>query len=142
MISLEKARALKEAGLRWEPKRFDLFTGGTETWEVLETYIGEGGTKWIRGIGGWVAYGKNFTFLPRLDQLLAEIERRGWVWYIGCAAFNNKYYCQIGKVYKNEDGHIVGIDYTVTPPDWFKGDTPEDAAAETLLWILKGELHG
>ena len=132
MISLEKAKALKEAGLRWEPKRFDLFTDGTKTWEVLEAYTGEGDIRWIRGIGGWVTYGKNFTFLPRLDQLLGEIRKRGWVWILYCG----------------NDGIEVEIEtYNPETPlhlryKCIKADTPEDAVAEALLWILKEELHG
>jgi len=132
MISLEKAKALKEAGLRWEPKRFDLFTDGTKTWEVLEVYTGEGDIRWIRGIGGWVTYGKNFTFLPRLDQLLGEIEKRGWE-YACYSKWEGKYNIE---VYKTDRPHNIFIRHKTD------ADTPEDAAAEALLWIMKEELHG
>jgi hypothetical protein len=115
MISLEKARALKEAGLKWDPCRGDWyfyisrrqFVKYTSEADVIKSD----------------PESDNYTFCPRLDQLLGEIEK-----YTGCALYvfgNNKYEVEV-----------------VDTKEWnhhFKADTPEDAAADALLWLMGQE---
>ena len=67
---------------------------------------------------------------PRLDQLLAEIEKRGFIWALDVSATNGN------KVI----GYAMNI---ATSLDWedeeeFRSDSPTDAAASALLWILEG----
>ena len=118
MISFEKAKALKKCEcVQWEPKEGDCYYLPKGDGPYL--LVGET----LEGVGKEciAAHG---TFAPRLDQLLAEIERRGWWWDLECVT---SYY--ICVLYKNlPGGHMH--------PD-FEADTPEDAAADALLWILK-----
>jgi len=124
MISLEKAKALKEAGLRWEPKRFDWGFWVKAELPIPQLVIYDPDPKTVNT--------KDSIWLPRLDQLLAEIRKRGWVWILYCG----------------NDGIEVEIEtYNPETPlhlryKCIKADTPEDAAAEALLWIMKEELHG
>lgn len=127
MISLEKAKALKEAGLAWEPERGDRYYAvGCANGEIK--YIGLIDRLPFGYFCDIVA-----VFAPSLSQLLAEIEKRGYCW----------------KLYKNYTKFLTGF-YDIalyqksainqryhTP---FAVDTPEDAAADALLWIL-GQSH-
>lgn len=97
MISLETAKALKDAGLVWEPKLGDLFK------------------------------------LPRLDQLLAEIVKNNW----GCRLsvlwiedFPKGYECLLARTEETEEGKWE--EYAQR----FVTASPEEAAAQALLWIL------
>lgn len=120
MISLETARKLKEAGLQWEPQMGDFlyyFTvlGTTVTWRI--SVISEDDNEDSNIViyiddGDWI-------FAPRLDQLLAEIEKRGWKWSI--VPSRNRY-CLIFTTVKQ-----------------FVADSPDEAAALALLWILEQE---
>jgi len=77
-----------------------------------------------------VASVKNKIWLPRLDQLLAEIERRGFRWDIGnLGCFGDHDVC-IGLFDWEDRTYIKGQ---------FYADTPEDAAAQALLWLLEQE---
>lgn len=115
MLSLEICQKLKDAGLQWEPKEGDyvryfdgnlisILTCGDVAFEDL----------------------KDCIFAPRLDQLLAEIEKRGYehhkLEYWRDKPDNHKHWFLLWA-----DGH------------WqeFKTGTPDDAAAEALLWILQ-----
>lgn len=65
-------------------------------------------------------------WVPCLDQLLAEIEKRGYVWDISLnPAQDHKYACWV----VNKDGHNCPF-----------ADSPEEAAALGLLWILSKEV--
>ena len=83
MIGLELAKKLKEAGLEWEPKFGDhyiipaVFEEGLR--EIMDTKqimsYHKNPKEWEESIRG-------FVFTPRLDQLLAEIEKRGYKWFV------------------------------------------------------------
>jgi hypothetical protein len=109
MISLDLAQKLRDAGLEWEPCQFDtLFRyevlSGSPRAEVLKTD----------------------TWLPRLDQILIEIEQRGY-----------KY-----TFWNHSDPTIcysIGItkgSNTIPVKRW-TADTPIEAAGQALLWILR-----
>lgn len=112
LLSLETAKALKEAGLKWEPVLGDLFVadynnglGPTPVDVVKTNNFGEPGPEYM--------------WLPHLGQLWVEIEAQGYDWFLKtdyCYVVNNKNQAQ-------------GI----------YADTPEEAAAQALLWILKAE---
>lgn len=94
MLSIETAKKLKDAGLVWNPDIGDIF------------FIEE---EWL--------------FAPRLDQLLAEIEKRGYGWKL--EKFH-AYNLRRMQIYKIND--LLGC---------FEADSPEEAAAQALLWILE-----
>ena len=118
-ISLDTARKLKDAGLKWEP-------------ETCDTYY------WPRKFNNPVQVmhrdfdllqkeqdTKGIVWAPRLSQLLAEIERREYVWNLrGYTDEDGRRTCwadlELGYVHKN-----FGLE-----------DTPEEAVAQALLWIL------
>lgn len=122
-ITLELARKLKEAGLRWEPKRGDwcyLEDAGLTEPLLVTSYKSK----------GWVNDEDDIVWLPRLSQLLAEIEKRGYRWDIG----------NLGGFGDNEEKVCIGLfgwDTRQYVKGQFYADTPEDAAGKALLWILE-----
>lgn len=70
MLSLELAEKLSKAGLAWEQKFGDIIWDWHEEDYVV---IDQG-----KCIDPWYA-----VWLPRLDQLLAEIEKRGYGYFDG-----------------------------------------------------------
>ncbi len=139
MISFETAKALKEAGLEWEPKLGDLFNtlecieaGNTSfcIWdeEIQEAYDTSGAD--IDGMH------KGSLWLPRLDQLLAEIVKNIW----GCRLsvlwiedFPKGYECLLSRTEETEEGKWEEF------AQRFVTASPEEAAAQALLWILRKE---
>ena len=140
MISLEAAKALKDAGLEWEPKLGDLFNtlecieaGNTSfcIWdeEIQEAYDTPGAD--IDGMH------KGSLWLPRLDQLLAEIVKNIW----GCRLsvlwiedFPKGYECLLSRTEETEEGKWEEFEHCFDSPD-----SPDEAAAQALLWILRKE---
>lgn len=120
MISLETARKLKDAGLEWRPQRGDWYYSGSN----IEVNIYVRPNEKVP---------ESIYYAPRLDQLLAEIEKRGYRWDLFITAYGwyklllatpKKLYFDIDKF----DG----------------GSLPDEAAASALLWILEdkaGEAH-
>ncbi len=75
-------------------------------------------------------------WLPRLDQMLAEIEKRNYRYEI-----ISKYKKYTLLLYGWDDG-VAEIDfgdgwYPIT--DFHNNDSPDEAAAQALLWILEQE---
>ena len=102
MISLDLAQKLKDTGLKWEPAL------GQSYKDVVE--------------GG--------VWLPRLDQLLTEIERRMYDWSMTSNMdirpdVKPEYYAEL----YNSDGDMV---WEIT-----KQNTATEAAGQALLWILR-----
>ena len=69
----------------------------------------------------------------RLDQLLAEIEKRGYVAFFGPGSWDDEkvygYYCE-----------IVAKDADITEDGWgeeFRYKEMEDTIASALIWILE-----
>lgn len=118
MISIELARKLKEAGLRWVPGLGDMFVAD------YDNGLGPTLLKVVHSDDFGFA-DDALIFLPRLDQLLAEIEKRGYGWEIWTTS--------IGL-------YSAWIDYGNYVVHEIRGnETPEDAAARALLWILEKE---
>jgi len=109
-LSLETAKKLKEAGLQWEPRDGD--------WYYTET----GKRECIPRVKYHKIYDR-YIFAPRLDQLLAEIEKRGYAYNFIKIPNEKKSYCSIYG-----SNHLSG--------ERFDG-IGEEAAAQALLWILK-----
>jgi hypothetical protein len=75
---------------------------------------------------GLYKYGYPTTL--RLDQLLGEMEERGYWWEINHRLVDGgikKYKTWIAKKHSNDKEQI------------FTADTPEEAASRALLWILE-----
>lgn len=120
MLSLELVKRLKELGLEWEPQRGDWYynhhgyvSGTTTTLDLLNEV-----TVLIQSISRDYA-NRTVHFAPRLDQLLAEIEKRGYKW---------------GLLYEGQISVSKGTNYKT-----FDADSPEEAAAAALIWILEQE---
>jgi hypothetical protein len=114
MISLETAKALKEAGLEWKPRKFDsYFHPNLRNALINDPHVPKCGIK------------PELIFAPRLDQLLKEIEKRVWKWNLWVDEREGGYKC------------AVVIPSPIRPiPKVIKANTPEEAAAQALLWIL------
>jgi len=137
MISLELAKKLKEAGLEWEPQIGDMFYFKTfKDWGIDAIYSEDVDNN-LDEIRDFIEEGF-WILAPRLDQLLAEIEKRGYSWEMRTVIdesqsvrFNAKNIAYWIHVWKT--GHIEW-------EDGFKRafTSPSNAAASALLWILEG----
>jgi len=130
MINLKTAKALKAAGLVWEPQYGDRFIipeifieglSGLMDDRLLMSY------KASEPEDNWGEFIRVNIFLPRLDQLLGEIEKRGYEWtlWVRNKLMPNKYTIDIGKATDYGETKRIGA------------DTPDEAAAQALLWILR-----
>lgn len=126
MIGLELAKKLKEAGLEWEPQRGDWY------------YFGDDGELHLLRVATPRPVPEVVYSAPRLDQLLAEIEKWGYSWEMRTVIdesqsvrFNAKNIAYWIHVWKT--GHIEW-------EDGFKRafTSPSNASASALLWILEG----
>lgn len=119
-ISLETARKLKEAGLKWEPQEGDAYIT-EDTIFGYEIYKGEAIDK------------DKCAQRPRLDQMLAEIEKLGYEWELGILTLND------GRTYMID----VALEELIKTEseEWksFVANSPEEATAQVLLWILEQE---
>ncbi len=167
MISLESAKKLKDAGLKWEPQWGDVFNipsvfsdGITMLMDanMIESYRRkEPEDNWPDAIFRYI-------WFPRLDQLLAEIEKRGWDIDLMHFAKNKgnteisddpSWSCEINKflglTQTDVEPKLIihqpnGTDHAVNVNgQWqenrlneiFDCDSPAEAVAQALLWILK-----
>lgn len=109
MINLETARELKDAGLKWEPKRGDWYwVWGTHILDLI-TFDRSN------------LVPENILFAPRLDQLLAELRKHSKFVKITWLVMEQKWCCVIDARQQ------------------FISEEPEEAAAQALLWILRKE---
>lgn len=127
MIKLETAKALKEAGLVWEPEMYDEFMSPRNE----SPYRVDGYTLYDKLRNG------DFYFLPRLDQILAEIENRGKIYTLTSNGRDN--YNVLVWFWSDEAAEInFGCGWC--PDVDFDADGPDEAAAQALLWILQQEV--
>ena len=122
MISLEIARKLKEAGLVWEPRKGDLVYHD-EAEESFNITAGDM-EDFVRATRIDKEYAYSIAiFLPRLDQLLAEIRELGYKWFM--ETDTERYLVRVVEIKKPNNFHVVF------------SDSPANAAAEALLWIYE-----
>lgn len=117
MISIDKARALKEAGLKWEPKKFDLYTMAPTVIDSRTIHHGIYCTGRKLSDLAMAVMGDRI-WLPSLSQLLTEIEKRRYFWELNYLAEIRIWTYGFEKYFESED-------------------SLEDAAANALLWILR-----
>lgn len=140
MISLEKARELKEAGLAWEPRKAPV-----GDWFYYDGKYAHKNPRMVNRPTDspalyWEANEKDVYWIPSLSQLLAEIEARGYWWNL----INADKVRGVGTGYwiESRDKNSDCADDDIYPEYLtdYHADTPEDAAADALLWILKQEV--
>jgi len=117
MVSLELAKKLKDAGLTWSVTLYDFCYYQERLCAILFAFIDK-----VIISPGFRVNTSECVFAPRLDQLLAEIERRNYELQLhmpcpGLALFD-------------ADGDLL---------ETFAAETPEDAAAQALLYLLERE---
>jgi len=155
MISLKIAKELKEAGFKWQPQEGDKFYyAGYENHPECEavsiTFISRLSDYELKFRGRW---GSGYSevvmdrtvedvkkdinnlidrhfFAPRLDQLLIEIEKRSWKWQLRALTMSE--YCVQLRASNILNGLIWG--------DGLYANSPEDAVALGLIWILKNNI--
>ena len=126
---IEIFERLKDAGLVWEPKAKDVYWDGraevvifdVNKYNIIGNFVGNGGIITPRR----KEFLDKMVFAPRLDQLLAEIERRGYWFSLARESEGHNYSVMLWQA-----GGRIGIFYAATP---------EEAAAQALLWILEKE---
>ena len=125
MISLEVAKQLKDAGLKWEPQLWDLYCFGNSLPGFLQGVDDEN----LEYLNQRVKlFAEKYVWFPRLDQLQAEIERRGYVWVVSSTT-KPEYtvYVVLARLYAHSE----------EKGKTFFADTPTEAAGLALLWILQ-----
>lgn len=111
IVSLELAEQLKNAGLKWEPKRGNFYMQKGCERDFTIDLVG-------------IVPDLEDIWLPTLSDLLDELEKMGIDWQI--YSIKSKYVIELW----NRDKY---------PHKAVKaeiGDTKENAAAKTLLWAL------
>lgn len=120
MLSLDTAQKLKDVGLEWIPKYGDM------CYQKYNEGLKSEHIKLIAVVENSLTCSE--IFAPRLDQLLAEIEKRGYGW-------------DLTPVNRNSD-HTRYTDYLLrigNKNKYFHYASPEEAAAQALLWIMEQE---
>lgn len=117
-MKLETAQALRDLGFIKPVLDFDdlYYSSWREGLDVITSDAGQ-------HLGDTPAY----LWIPRLDQLLAEIERRGWAWRLDMFPPKAVYRLALYEAWDRKRH--------------FDADSPEEAAASALLWILKEAAH-
>jgi len=119
MISIDKAKILKELGLKWEPKRGDyyLYESLANKETCVDLIMQDNPGFWCDAVRTW---------LPRLDQLLNEIEKLGY--HPRIEKWEDEFYecnpCLLG-IYSKGYGKM--------------NKTWEDAVADVLIGLLEKE---
>jgi len=122
MISLETAKKLKDVGLKWEPAEGDSYY-----FEKTLEHIYPG--TFFYGASSEMVKMSCIAFAPSLSQLLAEIEKRGYWWDIGHRIV------EVGKIHKYKIW--ASKKHANNTNQEFITNSPEESAAQALLWILK-----
>lgn len=124
MIDYEMAEKLKEAGLKWEPQIYDFFDSdiGIENVDCISYNNGKPSR-----INHWNWDSERYhrsrlVWLPRLEQILSEIEKREYKWTINNG--EEIFYVVLS---------IAGMQ------ELFFDSSLEDVAAQALLWVLEQE---
>lgn len=106
-ISLELAKKLKELGLKWNPQ-----PGDCHCWAGIYSVVKN---------GFYIEQTETNIWLPRLKQLIQEVEKEGYCWgFIKESLWS---------------GYLFSL--VDSPAPIFYGTTPENAVAQALIWIYE-----
>jgi hypothetical protein len=125
MINIDLAKKLRDLGLEWQPKWGDYFQMIVLEKSLTTCLIDEFSVNSIRKETSKFRNEKRL-WLPRLDQLLEELEKRGY----------------LPKLEKGVDGILIGngIYYEVSIFGKNRiGKSWEEAAAKVLVMVLEEE---
>ena len=124
MISIDKAKQLKELGLQWNPKCGDWYK--TDYWPtptLLTADTTRMDNKEINSRFERINKDDNTVWLPRLDQLLDEIEKYNYVYSLIKVGGLGKY------------NMIIKLQGSGSSSQFYHS-IREDAFADALIWIL------
>ena len=154
MISLELAGNLQKAGLVWEPKLLDFYIinesgiSGVNPGAVcvIKTQNDIRDLKELHHM--WYPRAIKTVWLPRLSQILAEIEARGYAWALRAVIDESEpgnpmlvgYWACVWRA--GEQQHLSEARFCVDNKyGLLERSGREEAAAKALLWILEDK-HG
>ena len=117
-----------EAGVGWEPQIGDMFYWQNGKDWGIDALTSEDANNNLDEIRDYIDEGF-WIFASRLDQLLDEIAGRGYVWKLRSRADGKYFVALFGK---NDENYLV-------QRYWAEADSPDEAAAAALIWILEQE---
>lgn len=124
MLSLETAKKLRDAGLGWNEINlgdFLYWQASINKWDIAVIENADIIERKDETLG--YIEDSEWTWLPRLDQILSEIEGRGYRYSI---------YVDADGMYEVKIWAAEGVGKP------FYASKPEEAAAQALIWILEG----
>jgi hypothetical protein len=128
MLSLDTSKKLKDAGLEWEhPQIGDMYSYGDSEIFVIRPN-GKAGLEPPKHLL------VDAIWLPSLSQLLAEIVIKEWGYRLSSTWVEDElsgFECLISRREEIKPGKWKLEEHE------FRADSPEEAAAQALLWILK-----
>jgi hypothetical protein len=119
VLTVESAKALRKAGLQWEPKADDHYYWIEAEGRPVLDCISNAEMFCHSYQITQAARTEKFIFAPVLEQLLAELKKHSEFVKITWLVMDKKWDCVIDARQQ------------------FLADSPEEAAAEALLWVLK-----
>ena len=130
VISIEIAKKLKDAGLEWEQHELDFYYWPYRD-DLCQLMCFEIALFYCDEDEAYRTTKEHGIYMPRLDQLLIEIEgRERWEYALISHTMPNKtkrYECTVTKY---ADGFTVEFNSSYA-------DSPDEAAAQALLWIIE-----
>ena len=126
MLSLELAKKLKEAGLKWEQHELDFYHWPYRG-DLYQLMCFEIALFYCDDDEAYKTTKEHGIFAPRLDQLLTEINKKGRKYELYSHPEFGKYHCITQRGGERR---------------LFDADSPEEAAAKALVWILEQEREG
>jgi len=122
MISIDKAKQLKELGLKWNPKCGDWYKA--DYWPTPTLFTTDTLRLDDKEIENVIKNVKNNIWLPSLKQLLDKIKEYNWTYAL---------YSENEIEIETRMEYISLIDRNRN----FEGEIIEDIVADALIWILK-----
>lgn len=125
MLSLETSKKLREAGFPQSFAHYDRVYYEGFMQSVIDFDHDNGNKVWITGYNIPVNI-SSCVFAPDLDQMLAWIEAKGYAYSL----FNTLPY------YRFSLSKIMG-EFLDSRQIKFQADSPEEAVAQAVLWIIE-----
>jgi len=126
MISIDKAKQLKSLGLQWNPKHGDWHKADYWPTPILLTIDAlRLNDKEIKCVIENIKNRDDEVWLPRLDQMLDEIEKYNYTYSLIKVGGLGKY------------NMIIKLQGSLNVSSQFYHDTREDAVADALIFLLE-----